>query len=162
MKAIRKSPFRHLACIAIALMFLFGNICGALAGPSEKVTVSMDLQVKNNLILAKYGAALYVDNERLDLVANGGRLIRIIEVTPGIHTFTLRAQKSGVPDMSFDIYVADHTTLSATIQTHRKYIKINNMVLKTGSSTIEYDENTTDWADFVPLLLYFALVSAEC
>ncbi len=156
MKTNKRNTFRHLACFAAALMLLLFNVCCALADSADTVTVTMDLQLEKNLIFAKYNVSYYVDEDRIDLIANGGRSIKVLELSPGIHTITLYAQKSGVPDMSFDFTVAEDTSITATIQAHRKYMTITSLELKTANDTIEYDESTgdTDWVSFVPLLLY--------
>ena len=155
MSTNKNDAFRQLICLSISFLLLFGSICGAYAEPNKnKVTVSMDLKLKKNYFFARYGLTVYVDGQKVDSLPNGGRMIRILKMSLGKHAITLCANKSNVPDMSFDIFVTDNMSLTASLQTHRKYISVNHMILKTPDNTIEYDDTSSTWLDFLTLLNY--------
>ena len=163
MKTNGKQMIRALICTMLSLMLLAGCVCGAAAEPAGNTVcrVSIDLRLKNNIVAARYDVTVYVDGVQIDTVAQGGRLIKILELSPGIHTFTIRAGKSGVPDMSFDIYVSDHMALTATLQTHRKYVNVNSMALASPEGMIEYDDTSESWGEYIMRVLEFTLKYAE-
>lgn len=125
--------------------------------PEEKYTLMMDFDLKSNVMLARYGVTVYVDETKAGFLDQGGRLIKIMEMNPGIHTIRICPEQYGVTEMSFDFRVSSDTTLISTLQTHLKYIKINALTFSLPQREIKFREMNCSWNDFIPLLLYSVL-----
>ena len=102
---------------------------------SEKL-VTMDLELKDNLLIAKYGVTVFMDDFRIADLAQGERMIKSVSVPDGLHTITFFPDSKKASALSMDVYVNDDVQIESTIQTHRDHVKINNLEIK-------YDNGTT-------------------
>ncbi len=167
---MKKNISRSLAmAILTVLLFTLSSAPAALAEevsespgqplPDEKYTLMMDFDLKSNVVLARYGVTVYVDGSKVGFLDQGGRLIKIMELAPGIHTIRICPEKYGVTEMSFDFRVSSDITLVSTLQTHQKYIKINTLTLSLPQRKIKFRDMNCSWNDFAQLLLVYSVLN---
>ena len=106
--------------------------------------VTMDLELKGNLLLNKYGLTAYLDDTKLGDLPQGGRLIKMASVPAGIHTLNFYPNKKKVPVLSLDLLVNDHVQIELTLQTHRKYVKINSLAIQYSNGSSRTFRNLSD------------------
>lgn len=146
---MNKNVARPLAtAILTVLLFTLSFASAALAEevsespgrplPEEKYTLMMDIDLKSNVVFARYGVTVYVDGTKAGFLDQGGRLIKIMELDPGIHTIRICPEKYGVTEMSFDFRVSSDMTLVSTLQTHLKFIKINTLTFSLPQREIKF------------------------
>lgn len=153
---------RFLACLAvlIAVMNLIAPAALAESGKETNHLVTMNIKLESNWMIARYGVKIYLDNEELDHIPQGGMMLKIRNVATGIHTIKISADKYDVPDMSFDIYVGCETTLNASLQTHRKYVSMETMTVAIPGKEITFsDGNSVSWTDFVQDVIAFTMMN---
>ena len=154
---------RLLACLAvlIAVMSLMAPAALAESGKETTHLVTMNIKLDSNWMMARYGVKVYLDDEELGRIPQGGMLLKIRNTAAGIHTIKISADKYGVPDMSFDIYVGCETTLTASLKTHRKYVSVEGMTVAIPGKEITFSEgSSTSWVDFVQDVIVFTMLNS--
>ncbi len=125
-----KKTVRALTLLALVLTLLipaFPAAAGAEAVSSGTCRLTVNLDLRNNLVMARYGVTVCLDGTELGKLCQGGSMLRILDVSPGIHTVRITADRSDVQDMSFDLPVDSEMMLNASLQTHRQYVGIVSM-----------------------------------
>ena len=107
------------------------------AGMAEEISIApseyyviMDLELRDNLLLANYGLTVYMDEVKLGVLPQGGRLITTVSVPAGIHTLSFYPDKKKASVLFLDLPINDNVQIESSLQTHRKYIKINSLSFK--------------------------------
>ena len=157
MKRIHLS--RTLLSVLLAAAVLLAAVPAGLA--EETCNVSLDLNLKKNLMLAKYGMTVFLDDVQLAYLPQGGRLIRIVNLPKGIHTLHFYPEKGdGVSPVSMDVYVGKEMLITLTVQTHRKYMKVNSLSMQIGpQETYQFDDQSEggSWEEVVSKIILWTM-----
>ncbi len=142
---------RKLVSVLLLIALLTTVVSVTLAeDKNEDHLVTMDLHLNSNVMVARYSVKAYIDDEYLDLLPQGGRIIKVLELPTGIHTLSFQGEKSSVPVMSFDFYVGYDIGMEATLQTHRKYINVNELYVSLpDGKVLKFNDKNDDWAEFI-------------
>ncbi len=136
-----------LALIVIVTVMLTVSPAGLAESnctAQPKYYITMDLELKDNLLLANYGLTVCLDDTKLGDLPQGGRLIKMASVPAGIHTIHFYPSKKKVPVLSLDLLVNDHIQIESTLQTHRKYVKINSLAIQYSNGGSRTFRNLSD------------------
>ena len=157
----KRLSIRLLACLAVLISVMGLAANGALAVHEQENShvVTMNFSLNSNLILARYSVNVYLDDEELGVIPQGGMLLKIRNVAEGVHTIKITADKKGVPDMSFDIYVGCETTITAGLQTHRKYVGVESLTVNIADKEIAFAEGSSvSWKDFMQEIVVLTMM----
>ena len=154
---------RILACF-IALTAVMTSIAplpaaSAATADATRYNVTLNFQLDDNIVMARYGVKVYLDEEDLYTMEQGDIMLKIRDVAPGIHTIRVVPLKKKPKELSFDIYVGTNTTVCATLKTHRKYVGMETMTISVPGQTISFVEGQESWTDFAEDLFVMTLMS---
>ncbi len=163
---MKKNSALHALIVLTAVIAVMTSVFPtALA--EEEYYLTMDMELKDNLLLADYGVTVYLDSQNLGYLPQGGRLIKVVTVPAGIHTFYFYPDRQKASVLSLDLIVSDHIQIDSTLRTHRKYIKINNLDISYSNGNSRSFRDLTDdaWqkylADMFTQLTIYSMIYGE-
>ena len=151
---------RSLISLLMAAVLL-ALCCAPALADSGKVNlhqVTLDISLRDNMILAKYGVRVTVDGREIATLSQGSHCIKILSLDNGVHTLTLHPLMADVSPMSMDFCAADNLTIAMTAQTHVNYVGVNSCTANLPGQVITNSEdrgNGKDWTQFVLEMLAF-------
>lgn len=157
---MKKNAAVRLLTVSVLLVILFAACFpAASAEANQQNIVTLDMDLRNNMLIARYSVTVYMDQTKLGTLEQGARLIKIQNLSTGIHTVSIRANTSGVTEMTFDIYVNSDMTIVSTLQTQRKYVNVNSMCVTLPNAEFTFREADSSFSDFAQELFWYTIVN---